>query len=373
MDKQSSLRFYFPLATQYTNQGDLLINVCAALILSRFGEVQIDFGKCPAQFRNQFISLLADKSSSISECPVSIRGLGIFSRIRFGKRLDWIILPPGPKEWKQRRDFRRLISSLLRISWVRLWRFFGGKVLSFGNSLAGGEVGGPDLLSLIQLKQIDAFGLRSNHDVALARQYSITNANYFPDLAFFGKDLFVERQLELARECLVLSFRNDGDLTQNVIEELIKFFASKYGSELRILLVYQVEADAEFAELLVSQFAKVERTVHCIKLDDATSLDFYRSARVVVSNRLHVCLAGLLCGAIPLFLSGREHYRKTSILLESVGLDAHVIDLNDISNSLNSINHAGVLDKSQACLAEVINKQVDVGNKFFKKMFEVLY
>lgn len=369
------MKFYFPLATQFTNQGDLLINVCLAQKLSSYGEIIVDFSACPLSFKNQFISL-CEGSFNIAEHRSNIRSLPFLFHFlinsKNSERHSFLVLPPGPKEWRRTRGIKSILHSICRILWVQLWKLRGGRIISLGNSLAFIKEIEPDYIAKIQLLQIDYFGLRNLEDVDICEKHGIKNSFYFPDLAFFGKcNLLHQKLVKFDSKRIIFSFRRDDSLNDKAMGYLVTALLKT--SPLTNPIDFQFASQTE-EDFKVAMYYIKNTDYFSSKIIDATiqnsQLHPYSNAELVVSNRLHVCMVAMLLDVPFLFLSGSQHFRKTQSILESVDLSHLCYPLENITDPKFAALLNNILESKNTAFSKVFQCQTHIGDSRLAAIFD---
>lgn len=190
----------------------------------------------------------------------------------------------------------------------------------------------------------DWVGARDNASLTALLAAGKTKVQYFPDLTFLSTFRRQQPQHLVRRRNICLSFRSRIPEThkspdyERLLREALSVSIRSYtvNPESRALLYHQVDEDAEFVRCISQR--------HCISLHGPrltldSFADFYQSAQLVISNRLHCLLLGAYCGAVPVAFTSRSHTKLTS-LFETIGWKSLILfteDIDEIEVRLNYI------------------------------------
>lgn len=127
-----------------------------------------------------------------------------------------------------------------------------------------------------------------------------------------------------------------------------------------VLSFHQVAEDAGFSGKIALSLGVALRE-HTVSLKDYA--EFYDSAKVVVSNRLHCLLMGATRGAVPIALTTRGHSKLVAIY-EALGWQHLLLFIDDAADAIRRCaeisNH---LDEVQANVLQTVSKQRDLANQ----------
>lgn len=229
-----------------------------------------------------------------------------------------LVYAPGPQglEDTTKALVRGLGNTLLSL----LCSSAGKGVLVIGRAYRGeGPLAGAMARLVVRRSRLAA--LRDNVSSSIV---GADNATVYPDLGILpepGQDV---RTGTTSRRILALSIRSDRELPSNLIPELVDYADQ---NQLRIVFVTQVRRDEECHLSLSSKVpgSEVVRWAGSHKEQLQRVLEVYRSASVVVSNRLHGLLLGWSQGAQPVPLVD-AHDSKLLPTLASIGAALNVAD-----------------------------------------------
>ena len=318
------VKSYYLTITQYENLGDLVINKMLLEEISRYSEVYLDYG----DVQNSFIDEL--KSSGYKHDVFKTYGLSLHSRFKLLKTLLFIkkigikyfFVSPGPK------NFSTLFSaSTLGLLFVFLWcKLCGIKAYYIGVDLRNRNRSSKIYNSLLNIF-LEKIYLR---DTVMIKKINKPNIEYIPDVAL----LFDKKVKTYEKENLVLvSFRKlDNEQLSKDFEEyldsVIKYYSDK---DYKIKFFYQVERDRDYNVYLYSKYKGLDNVSLCKSIvwyGDIEST--YASSSVVVSNRMHVLLLGLIYRSNIITMPGdRVSTTKISYVFNSLGLADSIYDINE--------------------------------------------
>ena len=253
-----------------------------------------------------------------------------------------------------------------RLLWLKflLFNVLGGSRVAVGNSVMPGG----DQSWCLQLEWI---GVRDRASLAVLQAAGMERCEYFPDLAFLpprpplsdaprGKACFSFRQFVPD----VRDTSGYGSSLRNAVAGLASSISQS--TDLRPEFFYQVVEDQEFTAALSSETGI---SLHSDRISLTSFGDYFASAGIVVSNRLHCLLLGALCGAVPIALTSRDHTKLVS-LFETVGWESLLLYLDEsptLADQLAAICHE--LPAFRSLVAETFDHHRRLGLDILERRF----
>lgn len=332
-------KIYLLPAVQYNNTGDVLINKILIEELRIYGDLIVN----DKGFPNWFIEELGVKENErFSNYYKDNFFEGIRISIDNNKNIPhFLVIHPGHTS---RQGWKTALLSdhgiLKTIKYFNLRRK-GLKFLRFGFSI------GPfDIFNTISesfyTRVFSYYGVRDTKSLTLAKNAKFHKPQLMPDLAW--KYTF-DKESEKKENYIVLSFRSGSFGTKHNSENLIpviselKTIISSLNQNYKIKVVYQVLYDKEGAEEIYKDLKANDFNVELIneKLNLEAASKLYKNADLLISNRLHVILLGLVQG-IPAFPLVREdHNQKIINIFTDNNLHEYLLYIGDNSNNVKKI------------------------------------
>jgi polysaccharide pyruvyl transferase WcaK-like protein len=366
---------FFKPARQVENTGDLLINKVAIDLLTKHGDVVVDNTSSPEWFVNELretkgVEILTKYSTN----PLWLFLIkALLGRAASGKQKRYFLFyPPGHVS---KRGPRNAVSSTLDLGKIWLLNKLGCKISTVGFT-SGPFDGLNALLERSRSKCHHYYGVRDYQSLALTNDLKFKNVHYFPDFAWAFSPKETSPNAE-KKNNLVISFRsNKYGSTHNkeylkpILANLQALVRSQNFKNFKVTCVYQVEYDRQPAIELkdeLSKFCDVDIVDKKLALDEAAEI--YSNASYVISNRLHVLLLALQCGATPLPLVHKSDNRKITSIFEDNGLgnlilntqddpDVNTAKVNQIIQNISTLNDQlrAIVSRNTARLAEELDK-----------------
>ena len=288
---------FFQPAGQISNIGDILINKSLLLLLRPYGKVIFNDTDRPRWFVDECIEngdlLMSDfPGKTINQIIIKFKKDFKEQDIAF-----YCFFPPGHTSRKGLVNACRRFYQILSLGRLKVQ---GCKVVRLGFSI------GPfDFTNAIAESIVSSFyltyGLREQESIRLAKRFFFRSIDYFPDLAWAFP--VPEKRLDVPREYVVLSFRSnaygtihDPAYLLKTKEKLRASLQRTYSKNQPFHLVYQVGSDREgmldLYHYLSLYFDCVTFTDKLMTLPEAGEI--YANASLIISNRLHVLLYGML-------------------------------------------------------------------------------
>lgn len=291
-------KMFVSVLAQYSNLGDLVIRRYCTDLAREIGELHLLADGCPKDWLD---GLGLQPEDKVYTAP------GAWLRALLRSRSDGVLVY-SPGEFRLgRRDVAKeaanlivqLVARTVGCSTVRLQRSVVGK-----SGLS---------------RPIHRLACRKSDYVAWRDLESATwsgTGRVLPDVAFTVPNA----ELGLERNVLVISIRPGSDGIPPEFVDLMKQLTAATG--LRPTVLSQVAGDDEAAIALGAELdcAVVTRGSDPYQSFEKTVTELYGSARLVVSNRLHVVILALTQGAAAVCVT-REANQKLRRNLEVVGLE----------------------------------------------------
>ncbi|MFB8894106.1 polysaccharide pyruvyl transferase family protein [Microbacterium plantarum] len=331
------------MQAQYDNIGDAIIRGTLVGWLREFDDVSVITGSAPDEYL-EVVNLDAGV-----EC---YRSLLEYSKSR--ARTTHLAFAPG-EQYLDRgvREWPKAVANILLSYAIRA---NGGRVVKVGRGYRGAQ----RFLTLLERVQMGASDLTLVRDVEALRMFP--RASLMPDIAL-ASERFDSTDTASAerREGLVLSMRGDRGTDLEYVGKVLQSAGQS------VSVVTQVRRDAaRSAEVALHFGVDLDRWEGSMEEQLRSLVDRYRSARFVVSDRLHVLIFALLCGAIPLGIETGSH-NKLSRQFDAIGL-GHLIgsptsrDLFELAISDPAAVAAETRSAIQASRLKLNQAKADVGS-----------
>lgn len=233
-------------------------------------------------------------------------------------------LPPGGRTWTVATQARASARASLRAVKRQCLDVVGGRRIAIGASVIPAA-------NHAWCEECDWIGVRDHESLAALRAAGIRRVEYFPDLSFLPPPSSSATEVE--RGGLCVSFRKavpearDAQAYELQLSEAFGALTHQLTAEARgrSRAYYQVEEDEAFTRRLSHAH---DIHFHPARVSLESFEPFYRSADLVVSNRLHCLLMGAYCGAVPVALTSRAHTKVTA-LFETVGWHSLILPIEE--------------------------------------------
>lgn len=190
-------------------------------------------------------------------------------------------------------------------------------------------------------KLFDFYSARESWSLEYVQGLGISNARRFCDLAFLARIPDV-KTLGECRDRILLSFREcimGSEIPERYdFDNLIRIIGLAYQAlqgvaERDFYLGYQTTADAEFSARLGHTLIENSMDLKMMygEMDWQRAEETYSRTDIVLSNRLHVLLIGMLLGGVPIAVIDAERHTKISALFADLGLSHLILHVNNRS------------------------------------------
>lgn len=264
-----------------------------------------------------FLGSMPDAYVDAYDLPNRVRR--VRSGVRFEAELLWSILrrkanlvfSPGPEIFGA--SFRGTMKSVLNLANVGLVGLGGGRAVAIGRALRGsGRV--PLAIERLLIRRFASYTVR---DTVSASEVGIPLV-VEPDIGFATLDpvLFRERT---NRSTIAFSFRNDRRVNASMLASIV---AQGRSFGLEPVFVTQVRRDSAIHDELALNFraGHVSWIAESHLEQEEDVLAAYAGAAIVVSNRLHALIFGMLRGAVPIAVIDEGSDKLTSTLAHTFSL-----------------------------------------------------
>lgn len=297
---------YFLCLTQYVNVGDLLINKMLIDECCRYGYVYLDCPDAPEEFR-RFLLQNKNVIDVNREHNFSVRSCRFFQFPIILKKcnITHFFQSPGPirkKDSYVNRLFSKYIHYNLKHKSIRECKV--------GNCCSAIEARG----DMININLSNEIYVRTISGVQYMKSLGFTNVNYIPDLAYL---LSYQVSASVKNKIAILSFREIKSDKKLFMDWLIEVVDILIKNGYKIALYYQVKKDRNF---MIELYNLIKREGVSLREDLLwyDSFNYYSDKTLVVSNRLHALLVGVVYNCIPfVYVDGNPLTKKINDVFAS--------------------------------------------------------
>jgi len=307
----------YVLRTQHENAGDLLINDLFLREIAKYADVEIDDEGVPSDFLDAMTMRHLPRVKANPKIK-SVRDWRFFVQATLRKNpYRFLVLKPGDQNPKTRKA--RVSYALKATSY--LWLAANGmKLVRIGTSFGRLVPSHQRLENRLSKK----FGFMAVRDT-LSNTDNNLNLPVLPDMAFLADPSYRATEPVPGRYA-ILSFRTDlyGQDLRAALDKTLDASMETLMSEpdRKVLFVAQVHRDAPGMKAAAERYGALypgRVSFEEIGLDLPRALSLYRSAEIVISNRLHVALTTLVVGGFALAFVERRNDRKIWGLFQDAG------------------------------------------------------
>ena len=339
---------YFLCRTQYVNVGDLLINKMLIDECCRYGKVYLDCPAAPDNFRKYLFDSnhIVDVNKTLNFSARSIKIWRLPNLIRKYK-ISVFLQSPGPItiiNGLASKLFSRVLHLFLNLSHVKRYRV--GFCISAIEARRG----------KIKIASTSETYVRSLSGVNYLHSLGLSNVHYIPDLAYL---LHYSVQPSEKRKIAILSFRavkTNKTSFFNWLSEIIDYLlANNY----QIEMYHQVKKDRDFMEEVYHRF-KHDGIVLRDNILWYNSLNYYADKDIVISNRLHSLLVGVVFNCIPMaYIDGNPLTNKINdVICSSLPVPERFLSRSEESNKVIALINNRVKVREQ--LQQACQKNADL-------------
>lgn len=290
--------FYMSLRTQYENLGDYLIAQATIDILKDLGDIALDIRKVPQNYLDLF------------EFPNNVKLVkkSFIKSILVSRNTNWtyIVKPGGHASSKTLKSNIRTFFMTIYFLFTKI--FFKTKIFKMAHSHS-------DELSFFDRFYEKIFDLNLTRDEETYNNYKlnyINNIYKFPDFALYylNKPSKFYCEDELKKENIIISLRYD---RLNDESDISYSLAKKLLTEENLNTIIYI-SQVTFDNKLNENESKKNNCEH-VKYEINNSSIYqitkkYKTAKYVISNRLHVLLLALINGCIPIAIIDEKKDKK---------------------------------------------------------------
>ena len=304
-------KIYVLVATQPNNLGDLLINRMLIAELLKHGTVYVDSFGLPNDFRKHlfFDERIIDANEKFGGTLKRYPPFRTLKKIK-QEGITYCFKSPCPSNTTLKLDNLALAFIFSYLSFYQIPVYFAGVDLTKENTI---------VFQLIK-KGVKKIFVRSQQNLLRFKSESF-DIDYIPDLAFLHNPI---ENLSKSKK-IGVSFREISSDYELFISSLKKFIATFITQGYEIEIFYQVKNDYAFNKRLFDDLSidRISFKEQCIWYDD---LSFYADKSLVISNRLHVLLLGLLYEAIPIAnIDDNSKVKKIEDIFNSIQLQDYIV------------------------------------------------
>jgi len=302
---------YILVATQPNNLGDLLINRMLIAELLKHGTVYVDSFGLPNDFRKYlfFDERIINANEKFGGTLKRYPPFSTLKKIR-EEGITHFFKSPGPSNTTLKMDNFALVFIYNYLTFHKIPVYFAGVDLTKENSI---------VFQLIK-KGVKKIFLRSQQNLLRFKSESMV-LDYIPDLAF----LHTPNAIVKKSKKIGISFRKIDSEYDTFITSLRKFITTFIQRGYEIEFFYQVKNDFAFNKRIFDDLSddRILFREQCLWYDD---LSFYADINLVISNRLHVLLLGLLYEAIPIAnIDDDPKVKKIEDIFNSIQLQDYIV------------------------------------------------
>jgi len=323
---------FFSIKTQFENVGDALINRELIRLASTKSSAIVDVSRCPVEFSKT----LEIGSSRVAYVNGTLKLFAkLLSKRLAGKRCYYYLSPGGYVGEKAGAQYYAAAFNTLVL---RLLHLTGVKVCHVGVSY---ERIGDKHKSLLRKRSSLLYKhfVRDRESEEYARKIGLKVDGLMTDLAFGAVDeqaVPAEPRLKYA-----VSFRGDQSKDQHTgVIEFVKHLHDTVDAQIPFKFVCQVERDGSLLKNLAEELKGRDTELVSVYHDIDVCFNAYSDCKIIISNRLHALLIGMIAGCAPLAAVHPCYNQKIVGIFRDLGLENRVLD---ISGELVAESTAGLL------------------------------
>ena len=295
------IKIFYSAYTCQGNIGDLLITKYQIEEFAKYGEVYVDSHGMPDYFTSELYNTQNPNIKNFEEeYGMHYRSKNIIKVLRLinCEGFTFYTGSPGPRV-PLRKPLRsiakqvvgKLIPSLILKKEIK--RITLGVDVNYDSFF---------LLNDWYFLVYDFIGVRTKYNLVRCAK-RLSNVGYVPDMAFLYPQ-FDNIDSDKNRGKIAISFRKIEEY-ENLIIALKDIVQKLSKKSVEVDIVYQVEEDQGFCKKIYDEI-KSENVYFREDIVGFNELDIYSNYDMVISNRLHVLLMGVMNGAIPYAVISRS-------------------------------------------------------------------
>lgn len=340
------------------NLGDVLITGLLVNKLRHYGRI-VSGGKSAGQSKYDEVKLFESEDASEYNLKfnylVLLAGVkALFSR---GRLKVYLIDSPGHRFGSGKGI--QILKHFLQLVHYSIFKTLGIKICMFGTSI------GPfsqelEILEALIAKPMYFYSVRDTISLDYARKIGIKKVELFPDLAWFleasetginvptiANEPCSQSLVPLGEEYVIFSFResthslakdeNYQPTLYRILDQIVELVGRQWSK--KIIITYQVSSDAKFSQVLYERYHSTANvTLLHEKVSSQSLWTVYSHASLVFTNRLHVFMFSMACGALPFAAIDAEKHDKITGILRDANLENLILDIHkDALETENSI------------------------------------
>ncbi len=363
---------FYQVKTQYSNAGDALINRALIEELRNHGDIYANCKGVPKKFIEE-LGIEKEEKLSFREASFCLRILKCAIESIFRKNKVYIFSGLGDMHGgSKKRAIKNIISGVIS----GIYRVFGVKTIRIGRSI-GVITKDMKISEKIRDRFTTYSFVRDSISLETCKRMGSKKAEFCPDMSWLYKGLETPKQNENTN--VMLNFKETSygekneEYTKTLIEKIdlsLKALTEKLGTNLKITIAYQVEADQTFSSKLYEELKERYDVVFNsdrIHLDTAEKI--YCNFSYHLSNRLHSILLGHKYGSLPIALLDKKNHLKISALMQDCELDDLMIDIF----TDNVIEKVGYIVQNNKKLYTKLVKCEQEQRREIKKILKIIF
>lgn len=353
---------YFLCVTQPTNAGDLLINRMLIEELSIYGKVYVDCYNCPEYFTSILIGCSENIVDVYKTFGFSLKRGAFINFFIFLRNHNIKLYTQSPGPLNKIRSFPLMFSfkiirgilCLLKVPFIRI-----------GNCCSAAMNTG---INVLESNSVEYY-VRSKKGVNFLNQFREEGIHYIPDLAFLYKRHVNDCK---KNKIALMSFRQ---VTKN-LDEFVTWVKNcvciLQNNGYDVLFYHQVKTDKSFMQYLYDKLRddKIQLRSEILWYDD---FSFYANKSIVVSNRLHCLLMGVVYNVIPLaYVDEEKRVQKIKEVFESSMLNNANNYIADVTSNKKLEDIISNITFHQMIIGDVVEENFKVCSKTIKTLVKRL-
>jgi len=333
MLRSKKIAVFISAKTQFENLGDAIINRVLFEMSRKYGDVFVNINGVP----DSFVRLLNLREEETKNWGGVAFIFSMLKKLVLGYDV-FLFLKPG--HIYHRDSLSLVLSHFFKSIVILVLALCGVKIHRVGASMGPfGRIG--ELLEIIQSRMVRGTYVREDNSLLYCKKIGYKKVKFCPDLAF-GLPLSFGEVGGLKKYDLAVSFREDDFIGSDGVfnKEKLNTWLNN-NSNLKICFVVQVQRDLNLqTNFRESGFFKEVPDLVVFNGDDKSEMDIidvYQNSRCVLSNRLHVLIYSMMCGAIPFAIVKKDNIKVKGVF-EKSKLSDYVFDYDNLPD-FDSVPH----------------------------------
>lgn len=387
MKNKSGNLIFCQAQVPYDNLGDLVITKVLLTNLRNYGHVIVNIKGVPDWYCQQ-LELTEEEKASSYKLPFPILVLLFRLRTLIDSNANiYLLMRPGHVFGS---GFSNSIKMFMSAIYCFVMKILGVRICRFGTSI------GP-FSSLMQIGEkwksnaMYFYSARDTISANYAKKIGIDKVEIFPDMAWLIKKQNAndnlawlmqtpnanKQPIHVDGDYVVFSFRdtfrefNNPEYKNNLcatLDSIVQLVCVEWGKTL--VIAHQVDWDYEFCKWLSDRYQNSCKIVFIERyIDSQYMYDLYSGAFMVFSNRLHVLLLAMLCGALSMAVVERASEHKITGIFSDAGLSRLIVDIDRGSSSVDILpGIAADADRIKAEIALAFERNRNYGESLLKRV-----